>query len=144
MSRFKLVHMSSLFELCQNKAFLVGGFYVVIHSFLQEKHFDTHAGEICRRFRSERRSRAVHLSKVISAVTQRYVGDVASADAQLLCQHSPDSVIFLWPLGARATRASAAPYEKRTNNNRRRHVMTGKASAGKIRKAQVKCQRCLV
>lgn len=133
--------------MCQYKDVLVGGFYVFIHFLLLKKHVDTHnsdTGEIWPQLWPERRRLAVDLSKVIPAVSQPHVGNVASAVTQLLCQHSSHSVIFLWPPGARSMPLCIHLNKKRTNNNRKRGVMTGKASVGKIRKAQVKCQRCLV
>lgn len=84
------------------------------------------------------------LSKVVSVVSQWHVGAVASAVTQLLCQHSSDSVIVLWPLGVQRTQVCNAAYEKKTNNNRKWCAMTGKVSARKLREAQVKSQRCFV
>lgn len=101
-------------------------------------------GEICPRFWWERRRLPDSLSKVVSVVSQWHVGNVASAVTQLLCQHSSDSVIFLWPLGAQWTQVCNAPYKKGTNSNRKWRAMTGKGSARKLRKAQGKCQRCFV
>lgn len=80
-------------------------------------------------------------SKVVSVVTQWHVGAVASAVAQLLCQHSSDSVIVLWPPGAQRRQVCNAASEKRTCNNRKWCTMTGKVSARELGEAQVKSQR---
>lgn len=92
------------------------------------------AGGMCPRFWGEQRKSC----KVISVVSQWHLASVASAVTQLLCQHSSDGVIFLGPPGARSVQVCIAPHKKRTNNNRKWSVLTGKASPAKIRRAQVK------